>query len=539
MKKEGTENLVKKVFDRPEAKKAKTPAAAMLSPWKKPFRLFGRKKQAVEEPPKKARKPLFQLPFRSRAHGILTLYFTEEELRLGLITTNLSGRKEVAYVASLSTRDRTDEEIREKFEEALVELRVKNLRVIGVIPSDWTITRNIEIPSRDPKEIREIVNLQAGRHTPYSRSEIIIDYLDLGVFKSVYTKVLLVIVTNKSVKRYYDLVESVGLQIEKICFAPEAMARSAVKYLGLEHEGKPICFINVDQATSDSLIILNGLVLFVRSIPIGTQHFTTEKDVYVPRFAEEIKRSLDAYQVDNIGDPPSHLLVGGATGGLEGIEFKIQEALQLPVKRWIGGEGMPIRSEAQKIYTNPALSFLNVAAPALFAEDLKADLIPEENKLRRKMEDQSKEIIKTGVLGIMCFGLLCAIFLSQLYFRTAEVDQLTQRFEPIRKEAEDLETAYAQIRTIKSILAVRGRSLETLAELFSLVAEDMYLTDIRYDENSKFSVKGTGLSRSSIYTLVDEMEKSSSFRNVKTKYVIGKIEDGQEFSDFQIDSLFE
>ena len=75
--------------------------------------------------------------------------------------------------------------------------------ILNVLPSNLAITKNIEIPSRDHQEIREIVNLQAGRHTPYSREEIIVDYLDVGTYRHNYTKVLLVIVAKNIIKNIY------------------------------------------------------------------------------------------------------------------------------------------------------------------------------------------------------------------------------------------------------------------------------------------------------------------------------------------------
>jgi hypothetical protein len=67
---------------------------------------------------------------------------------------------------------------------------------------------------------------------------------------------------------------------------------------------------------------------------------------------------------------------------------------------------------------------------------------------------------------------------------------------------------------------------------------DVYLADLRYDDD-KFSIKGTSVSKSSIFALVGGMEGSNLFRNVQTKYVIGRTEEGREFSDFEITALFE
>ena len=44
------------------------------------------------------------------------------------------------------------------------------------------------------------IDLQAGRHTPFSREEILMDYLNIGTYRKNYTEVLLVIVNSNAVR---------------------------------------------------------------------------------------------------------------------------------------------------------------------------------------------------------------------------------------------------------------------------------------------------------------------------------------------------
>ena len=103
------------------------------------------------------------------------------------------GRKEIVNLATHRIQDLSEEDVAKIIKETFKELQVTRPRVVGVIPSYLTITKNIEVPSRDSQEIREIINLQASRHTPYSREEIIIDYINIGAYKQNYTKVLLAV----------------------------------------------------------------------------------------------------------------------------------------------------------------------------------------------------------------------------------------------------------------------------------------------------------------------------------------------------------
>src|SRR5690242_14687932 len=51
--------------------------------------------------------------------------------------------------------------------------------VICTIPIGASTSKTIEVPSFDPQEIKSIINLQVNRHTPYSREEVLIGYVNL------------------------------------------------------------------------------------------------------------------------------------------------------------------------------------------------------------------------------------------------------------------------------------------------------------------------------------------------------------------------
>ena len=129
--------------------------------------------------------------------------------------TSLS-KKEISGIFSKNINSLNDDEISKIIKQGFTELKIKNPKIICVITSQLAITKNIEIPSTDPQEIKEIINLQAGRHTPYAREEIIIDHINIGTYKNSYTKILLVIVARAAVKRHYEILAKIGLKPEKV-----------------------------------------------------------------------------------------------------------------------------------------------------------------------------------------------------------------------------------------------------------------------------------------------------------------------------------
>jgi Tfp pilus assembly PilM family ATPase len=125
-------------------------------------------------------------------------------------------KNEVAGLVSRDIRGLTDAEVSDAAAAALRELGCRVPSVALVVPTPIVISKNIEVPSTDSRELREIVNLQAARHTPFSREEIIIDYIPTGTYKQNYTKILLLIVTSAAVKKQIALLERAGIRVGKV-----------------------------------------------------------------------------------------------------------------------------------------------------------------------------------------------------------------------------------------------------------------------------------------------------------------------------------
>lgn len=449
-------------------------------------------------------------------------------------------RKELLNLAHRNLSGLSDIEIAKLISDCLLEFKVKNPYIANIISSNLVITKNIEIPSTDPSEIRQIINLQAGRHTPYSREEIIVDYIDIGTFKQSYTKVLLVILARSNLKRQYDLLEKAGLSIEKTFFAPEAFGGSIFKSSQLEAQDAPINFIHIDEAFTDFTIILKGKPIFIRNIPIGAQHITQDSQRYLSRFVEEAKRSLEAYQSEDIERMPKMIILYGAIHDLTSLSSSLSEGLNLPVRSASYSQDLIFSEGARKVLLETKnLSFLSVIAPLLDWQALKVDFIPEEIRLKKEIKERAKDLVKTGILSLAVFVLIFFILITKIYFKSLYLSKLNLRYQQLEEETKKLQGDFTKISLIRNYLANRGYSLEVLMELYNLLPLELQLDDIRFDLQGRLNLKGTSETMSSVYSFVDGMEKSRYFKAVKLKYTTKRKEGTKDLTDFEISSLLE
>ncbi|HNW40170.1 MAG TPA: pilus assembly protein PilM [Candidatus Omnitrophota bacterium] len=443
-------------------------------------------------------------------------------------------RKEVVNLLNLDITALNDIDIAKAIQVAIGALRGRKVEIVDVVPTQLVITKNIEIPSIDKKEIKEILNLQAGRHTPYSREEIIVDYVEIGTYKHSYTKVLLVIVARSVVKRHYEILDRAGFKLKKALLASEGMALAISKTLRLETDNAPVNILHVDENFTDFSIVLKNKVIFIRSIPIGTSQLKNEKEVYQIKFVDELKRSLEAYLGGDIEISPHMLILTGAEEELKEIESLLNNTLHLPVKTMPYANIFGISELARGAMAKfRQLSFFDVIAPILNCGEMKIDLIPEEARVRRSIEERGKDLIKTGIFILSILIVTFFILTSKIYFKGAQLNKLESRYATINQEAKKLEKDLLKVGLVKNYLTNRGYSLEILTELHSLVSEDIELSEIRYD-GDKFSVKGTANAMSSVFSFVDLMEKSKYFKEVKTRYTTKRKDGLRDLTDFEI-----
>ena len=473
-----------------------------------------------------------------KAHEMVSMAFEEQDIKCAVIKSTVSGGKEIGQLFRIEAEGGISDDLVMKMKAVLPSPDSTSTSFLGVIPSYCAVTRNIEIPSLDPNEIREIISLQATRHTPYARNEIIIDFLNLGVFKSVYTKILLIIVPRSIVMRLYELATKLNLRMNKVVFAPEAMVRDVSRRFNLKTEKAPVCLVWINGSNSDFLIFRGEVLLFIRNIPVGAQHFSVAKEGYVIRFVEELKKSFETYQSENIDQAPGFVGLIGSLRHTDDLDQTITDILHITVKRFDDLEHLNLHPEIRQKADAQDWSFLHVISSGYFFTETAADLTPEENKLKKTVEERSKEIVKTGILVMILFSLVCVFFISHIYFQTARIDQLSKRYEPIRKEAKELEDAYTHIQAVKTHFVNRGKSLEVLTQLYAFIPDKAYFTAVQYDED-KLSLKGTSYTKPVIFAMVDKMESSDLLKNVQTKYITVRNEKEREVADFEIAAAFE
>jgi len=433
-------------------------------------------------------------------------------------------------------KDVPEEERLQLVQSAMATLNLKRVRGICVVPSGMATTKNIEIPSVDPQEIKSIIDLQAGRHTPYAREEILVGYINIGVHERNYTKILLIIVNRQIIKKQLAIFEQANIKVDKVLFAPEGKASFYGEFLHSKEHEIPSGIIDIGKQTTDFIVEAKGLVITCRSIPLGLEHLIKEGETARDKLINELVASVETYQNEDIYKPPETFVLTSDDAKIKDLQPILQEKLKITVK---------VVSYLDHITaTQPVMlkivsefddeSFLDTMAPLLTLKNIQVDLTPDEVKVQRAIEEKGHQVVQAGILIIILLLLVCSIFFAKIYFHNQYLLRLTDEYHAKRKIVEELEEISTNTRIVKNYLHSRMLSLEIVHELYAKIPDEIYLKNLTVEEDGTIHLQGISESRSTAFAFVTILEDSPLFKKAKMISSNAQKDRGKDVSAFEI-----
>lgn len=477
-----------------------------------------------------------------RSHDLIAVDISANRVRLVHAAQETEDSVLILHAASRDLGDQDNDKISEFLTQFASENSITTRDVICVIPSTLFISKNIDMPSNDLEEIRKIVDLQAGRYTPYSRDEIVIDYLCMESAGQHYTNVLLTIVNRRVIDRLYQIVEKAGMEIAKIIISSEAMSNCYDRIADARAEEAAVGGLHIADGFTDFTVVDQHQLVFVRSIPIGLQQLKANLEQAQDNFTAELEKSVSAYQDQGIGRPLKSLMVSGGTE----IKAILQKLIQKTSPFNTSGDlflqfleaGTIISADSQAFSQKEGMtadSFFDLTASLAALPLMQLDLVPKEVKLKRRFREGGREVITLGILLMACLVLLCIFLASKIYIKKEIIQKIDSIDQETADEAMTLERASTKARVVRNLIKNRGKALYVFERVTSLIGDDVYLTDFKYDTSGPLDLVGTANSMSRVFAFVTDLEESNYFSSVKTKSTKSRHVGQVDVADFGIE----
>ena len=471
----------------------------------------------------------------NKSQSCIGIYLSDDVLKVAQVVSSGANAK-LLKVLGKEIKGLSGLELSKTIQTSISGFNVKSSKIFLVLPSSITTTKNIEIPSVNPEEIKSIVSIQAGRHTPLSREEIQIGFVNLGIYKNNFSKVLLVIANKNILKNQLGVLDKIGLKIQKVLFAPEGIAGFYSEILGLKSETTPTGIIDIGQQSTDFIVVFKGMPFASRHIPIGKSQLASEGSAAQDKLIEELGKTIESYKTEGIEQIPVNYLISSEDDQSQKMQPLLKEKLNWNVEMVAFVNNIKAQKDVLKNLAEKSSdsSFLDVVTSTAMVAEAQVNLMLEEVQLQKSIEAQGRELFKAAVLGFVVLILVMCGYGSKYYFNNAFFKKLKNEYKENRKEVEELENLSIKTKIIQNYLANRMISLDTINELYRNIPNEIYLTSVVMDETGTVSVQGISDIASLVFNLGTTLKESNLFKSVNIKSTVAKKDRGKDVHAFEI-----
>ena len=223
--------------------------------------------------------------------------------------------------------------------------------MVSAIPAQATFVRNLPLPFRDPRKIREVLKFEIEPHIPYPVEDVIVDFAKIHNLETGGCEVLAAAVSKKVMADHLHVLDLAGLTPEVVDWEIFGELNSYLAWRPLAESG-PVALINLGATKTTVKIIQDGSIRFARSIIRGGNALTesirqrltltsaqaeamklSDRDrdrasiadtieTFLGMLAKEIDHTLLAYNTRAGEEPVQEIvLLGGGAGLPEAVPF--------------------------------------------------------------------------------------------------------------------------------------------------------------------------------------------------------------------------
>ena len=399
-------------------------------------------------------------------------------------------------------------------------------------PSHLTTTRLFTLPSTDPQEIRDIVELQAEKHTPYAKEEILTDFRVLDVDQAGYSRVLLILSHQDIVHRALRLVEAMGWILERVGFELEGLLNWS-RVAGVDTNAA-VLIAELDYETT-TLVILQGDRPYAhRSLAVGAKQLTDDPEEGPAKLIAEVQRTLETFDAEGFNLPVSAIVLTGQAARFSELKERVHQNLELPTTVIAAFEGCQLGDHAMDAQDDALskVSFAGLAGLALRPSQV--DLTPKALRLHRAFEARARALVGLGCQLIGCLLLVSCLIIGKSFKNERYYAGLYRQHQVLEEEAQLMERQMEQAAVIKGWLQNRGRLLNAIVELAEHTPPTILWDSLSVNAEQQLSLKGVSEEIPKVYDFANALKSSPRFLNVEARRVTKRKVGDNNVTEFEI-----
>ena len=448
--------------------------------------------------------------------------------------------------------------------EAVAKAGVKGSDAAISICGRELIIKKIQIPEVPPKEIGDVVRLEAEHHIPFAIDEVFLDHHTVGKHNG-QLDLILVAVKKAKVSDYMNVVEQAGFSPTIVDVDGFALGNQfEANFPGEDDEA--VALIDIGASIMKTNVLRKGATIFARDIPFGGNNYTQAiaqrlnisfeqaeaaklgKDVGVKwetlvppleavsrDLSLEVQRTFDYFASTAESERIGKIVLAGGCAQLPGPERVPVVELGHP-----GGAGPTVPADPGRVCLRRGSQRAGAGAGrrrrtrAAAAQRqgrgqmIRINLAPPETRHRRRSFSLPVPSMNLGLL----FGVLFALAAGGVgYFwwsLSAEETQIAGEVDRLNRELQSLKATLGQSAGVKAQLAEakrrvgvledltkgQGKSIILLDAFIDTVPRDLWITSLEQKE-TQLKLSGTAFSTAAVSDFMSNLKSSGKFKDVE------------------------
>ena len=420
----------------------------------------------------------------------------------------------------------------EVLETLLDTYRLRGGSVVASVPAAQTVMRNLTLPFRDTRRIRQVIKYTMDEHMPFDPDDVVADFRLLPGDEPSQTRVFAVAAPQAFIAHAIAMLNEIGL--EPILLDVDVLGLSNAARLALP--SLPERALLVDVQAERTLLTLHdhGQACFARSWSSGWPRASGVLETYAARMGQQLQRTAYAYEnaLQKSFDAECVVLSGAPDEDAPTLAAALEQDVGAPVQLWPGAADA-WRGQGAVENGRQTVVALGLALRGLHRQAAGFNLRREQFALHQELEQLRGRLVTVGcmLVGLAAMGIgslyLDAHFKAQrLQQLRTEISQIFQAAAPNERPVQPALQMQEKVKALQDKLSafedlVGGQlsGLDALREISDQAPGDQALKTLNIDSftyNAKtIDISGAIGQIEDVQTLKDALEASSHILEVK------------------------
>ena len=459
---------------------------------------------------------------------IVALDIRNDKISAILIKTVLKGNSIEALAVSKipavsEDHDETKNRLAEAIEKTIKEFDISGAEFVVSIPPDLVSYRNLRVPFKDRKKIRQVLPFEIEPTLPFPIDEVTIDYQP--VRQTDRTDIIACAIRTSDLATIVDTLKTHNIDPQVVTTGGLPTALCLAKFSDIS---PPFIFMDLDSDNCSFFAIISGKIHLSRTFQASAISPDAKAEVIIKQMLQFLA-SFEAFY--EFGFEPFTICISG-----EGIDIDIfRQKLEAFTNASVQSVNM-LEDVLKDTRRSDGISFspehFNGALSLAAAEIPGIDMINfygERSIFKRYWEENKNDIIKTSAIAMLVFIIFMFNVLLEARYLDRSIRTLNQQimmifqstFPDVTKIVDPVQQMRAMIQDVKGKSSYAGeieeitRNVDILNEISQLVPDpiDVEFTQfVRGDEN--ILISGHTDTFNAVNEIKGKLEKSKLFKNI-------------------------